>query len=262
MSTGLYDDLAGRRVLVTGGTRGIGAAVVARLAAAGAAVVTTARSTPDEDQPDGVLFVQADATTPDGGATIVGFALDRLGGVDVVVHNVGASFAKPGGAAALDDDDWRLAFDTNVIAAARLDRALLPGMIERRAGSIVHVSSVQWRRPNGTSPAYAAAKAALTNYSKGLAAEVAPHGVRVNVVTPGFIDTSGAQARIEQIARDAGTDTDTARHQLLDVIGGVPLGRPGQPDEVAELVAFLASDRSSYITGAEHVIDGGNVPTI
>ncbi len=144
----------------------------------------------------------------------------------------------------------------------RLDRALLPAMLAQRSGVIIHVSSAQWRRPDGTAPAYAAAKAALTNYSKGLAREMAPHGIRVLTVTPGFIETSAAQARIEQMAAENGTDAAAARQQLITGIGGIPLGRPGRPEEVAELVAFLASDRASYLTASEYVADGGNIPSI
>jgi NAD(P)-dependent dehydrogenase (short-subunit alcohol dehydrogenase family) len=142
--------------------------------------------------------------------------------------------------------------------AGLLDRAILPGMIEQGSGAIVHVSSVQWKRAHESWPAYGPAKAALRSYSKVLAGEFGPAGIRVNTVTPGYIATSGAEARITQIMDRAGISRADAEAELLATIGGVPLGRPGTADEVARLVAFLVSDAAAYITGAEFVIDGGN----
>jgi NAD(P)-dependent dehydrogenase (short-subunit alcohol dehydrogenase family) len=247
--------LGGKRVLVTGGTRGMGAAVAELLAAQEARVIVTARHQDD----DSVLrLIQADLASPEGAAFVADRAAHLLGGLDIVVHCVGASFTRPGGALALTDDDWMQALNTNLLSAVRLDRAVLPGMVEQGSGSIVHISSLQWKRPHQSSPAYGPAKAALRSYSKVLATEFGPMGIRVNTITPGYIATPAAEARIRQIMDQDGISRAQAEAALLDAIGGVPLGRPGTAAEVAQLAAYLVSDAASYITGAEFVIDGGN----
>jgi len=256
--TGDSLDLAGRRALVSGGTRGIGAATARLLAERGARVLVVARGKPDEVTRPDISFVAADVASPAGVQGVAEAVHRSLGGIDIVVHNAGASFARPGGSLALTDDDWMQSLDTNLLAAVRIDRVLSPMMIEQGFGSIVHVSSLQWRRPHSSSPAYGPAKAALTSYSKVLSAELAPTGVRVNVVTPGYIATSGAERRIAQIMRDSAVSKADAEAILLEVIGGVPLGRPGTAVEVAHVVAFLVSDAASYVTGSEYTVDGGN----
>src|SRR5262250_2809000 len=254
-------ELEGKRALVTGGSRGIGEAVVAALREAGATVLTTARAPRELRNAD--LFIAADLSTVEGCAAVVDAVRDRLGGVDVIVHVVGGSSAPAGGFAVLDDSEWRRALDQNLMAAVRIDRALLSSMIAQGSGVIIHVSSIQSRLPlPEATMAYAAAKAALSNYSKALSKEVSPKGVRVVRVSPGWVETDGAVGLVTEIARQNATDYEGGRKIVMDSLGGIPLGRPAKPQEVADLVVFLASPRAASITGAEYVIDGGTVPTV
>jgi NAD(P)-dependent dehydrogenase (short-subunit alcohol dehydrogenase family) len=253
-------ELQGKRALVTGGTQGIGEAVVAALRGAGATVMTTARSKPQGFNAGD--FVAADLSTAEGCAAVARAVRERLGGVDIVVHVVGGSSAPAGGFAVLDDREWQKALDQNLLAAVRLDRALLPAMIEQGSGVIVHVTSIQSRLPlPDATIAYAAAKAALSNYSKSLSKEVSPKGIRVIRVAPGWVETEAAVRLVTELAEKSGADYEGARKALMSSLGGIPLGRPAKPREVADLVAFLASPRAASITGAEYVIDGGTLPT-
>jgi NAD(P)-dependent dehydrogenase (short-subunit alcohol dehydrogenase family) len=251
------DEFTGRTALITGGTRGIGRGIADRLRSGGARVLVAARSVPDGMSPDDVVV--ADVATSSGIEALAAEVLDRFGGVDIAVHNVGGSGQYEGGAATLTDDDWQVALDTNLLAAVRLDRAIIPGMVQRGSGAIVHITSIQRRAPLPTSVPYAAAKAALTNYSKALSNELAPKGIRVNAVCPGYIETESAYRMAVEIAEMNDISVDEARGQIMDSIGGIPLGAPGSPADVGELVAFLVSDRAKYINGAEYVIDGGSV---
>jgi NAD(P)-dependent dehydrogenase (short-subunit alcohol dehydrogenase family) len=254
-------ELAGRRALVTGGTKGVGAAVVETLRNAGVKVVTTARSVPDTS-PEGVSYIAGDLATAEGCQTVADAVLDRLGGVDIVVNVVGGSSAPGGGFAALSDGEWDAAINQNLMSAVRLDRALLPSMIEQGSGVVIHVTSIQHELPlPASTTAYASAKAALSTYSKSLSKEVTPKGVRVVRVSPGWIETEAAVRHAERLAKHAGTDYEGGKKIIMDALGGIPLGRPARPQEVADLITFLVSPRAASITGTEYVIDGGTVPT-
>jgi hypothetical protein len=225
-------------------------------------VLVTARNRPDGHDSSG-QFVAADIATPEGCAEVAGAAERLLGGIDIVVHVAGGSSAPAGGFAVLDDREWQRALDLNLLAAVRLDRALLPAMLNRKMGVIVHVTSIQDRLPlPEATTAYAAAKAALSNYSKALSKEVSPKGIRVVRVAPGWVETEAAAGLIQNLARDANTDAEGARRLLMQSLGGIPIGRPAKPREVADLVCFLVSPAAASITGVEYVIDGGTIPTV
>lgn len=145
----------------------------------------------------------------------------------------------------------------------RLDRALVPGMEAQGAGVVIHVSSIQRALPlPEATTGYAAAKAALTTYSKSLSKEVAPRGVRVVSLAPGWIETKASVQLAERLAADRGVGLDAGRQMIMAALGGIPIGRPSTPEEIAGVIAFLASDRAATITGTELVVDGGTIPTV
>jgi NAD(P)-dependent dehydrogenase (short-subunit alcohol dehydrogenase family) len=253
--------LAGKRVLVTGGTRGVGEAVVERLSQLGARIVATARARPKKPVGD-VHYVSADLATAEGVREAVEAARRHLGDIDILINVVGGSSAPAGGFARLDDAEWTKALDLNLMSAVRMDRALLPAMIAQGSGVILHVTSIQRLLPlHDATIAYAAAKAALSTYSKALSKEVTPKGVRVVRVSPGWVETEASIDFLGGIAANAGTDYEGARQMVMEALGGIPLGRPAKPSEVADLIAFLVSPRAGSISGAEYTIDGGTVPT-
>ncbi|MBP2551583.1 NAD(P)-dependent dehydrogenase (short-subunit alcohol dehydrogenase family) [Neorhizobium galegae] len=253
--------LEGKRALITAGTKGAGGATTGLFRSLGARVLATARSRPDSLPED--LFVAADLKTAEGCAIVAQAVRERLGGVDIIVHMLGGSSAPGGGFAALGEGDWQEELNSNLFPAVRLDKLLVPQMVAQRRGVVIHVTSIQRTLPLPESTtAYAAAKAALSTYSKALSKEVAPQGVRVVRVSPGWIETEASVRLAERLAAQANTDYEGGKKIIMDSLGGIPLGRPSKPEEVANLIAFLASDRAASITGTEHVIDGGTIPTV
>lgn len=254
-------NMDGKRILITGGTKGAGFATFKLLRELGAKILTTARTRSETFSES--AFVAADLMTVEGCEAVGKAVQDHLGGVDVIIHMLGGSSAPAGGISVLSDVDWQNELDLNLFPAVRLDRLLVPGMIKQGRGVIVHVTSIQRELPLPESTtAYAAAKAALSTYSKALSKEVSPKGVRVMRVSPGWIETEAAVRFTQRLAEDAGTDYDGGKKIVMDSLGGIPLGRPAKPEEVANLIAFVASDRAGAITGTEYVIDGGTVPTV
>jgi NAD(P)-dependent dehydrogenase (short-subunit alcohol dehydrogenase family) len=255
-------DLTGRTAVVTGGSKGIGLAVTRALAVNGARVIVGAQHSSDEIQrlaaEREVTFAEVDLADPAGPQRLVEMA---AGTVDVLVNNVGATRARPGGFLSITDDDWATSLTLNLLAAVRATRAVLPGMLAAGAGSIVMTSSVNARLPDPAVLDYSAAKAGLASFAKALSKEVGPHGVRVNTVSPGPVATD------LWLGHDgvAATVSDATGAKAADVAGqaagATVTGRFSRPEEVANLVLYLASDLSANITGSDFTIDGGLVPT-
>ncbi|BDU26947.1 SDR family oxidoreductase [Flavobacterium sp. GSB-24] len=256
------NELSGKIALVTGGTKGAGRAIAERLKNAGATVIISARNQPET--PDKELhFIPADLSKPEAAAKVASEVLERFGKLDILVNNLGGSETPGGGFAALTNTDWEETIQANLLAPVRLDKAVLPKMLEGKSGVIIHIASIQGKLPlyDSTLP-YAAAKAGLINYSKGLSKEVSPKGVRVLTVSPGWIMTEASIRMMERISESSNISIEEAEKGVMAALGGIPYGRPAKPEEVAELVGFLVSPRAGYLTGTEYVIDGGTIPTI
>ena len=256
------NELSGKVALVTGGTKGAGKAIADRLLKAGATVIITARNAPDEAN-DNLHFIAADLSEPTSTQNMIDEVLLTYQKLDILINNLGGSETKGGGFSVLTDQDWETSLQTNLLAPVRLDRGFLPQMIVQKSGVIIHIASIQGKLPlyDSTLP-YAAAKAGLINYSKSLSNEVSPKGVRVLTVSPGWINTTSSQAMMERIAESSSITIAQATKSVMDALGGIPMGRPAEPEEIAEFVGFLVCPRANYLTGTEYVIDGGTIPTI
>ena len=256
--------LSGKVAIVTGASQGIGRAIAQALAAEGADLLLTARR---QEQLETVAAevakagVQAhvhaaDVTDPATAAAITSTALDRFGRIDVVVNNAGKGSPKP--LLELTDEDWQHSFDLNFMSAVRLSLAAIPHMRERHAGRIVNVSSRAGREPDPYFAPYAAAKAAMINFTKALSNAFAGDGVLTNCVVPGLVRTPA----IDDAARRSSEATGKSVEEVMELSikkRGIPIGRIGEPEEIAALVTFLASDRASWITGSTFTIDGGTI---
>ncbi|MFJ9370841.1 SDR family oxidoreductase [Nocardia sp. NPDC101769] len=256
--------LNGRTAIVTGASRGIGLAIVARLIAEGVRVIGAARTITEELRETGAAAVAVDLGTPTGAAELVTQALETLGGVDILVNNVGgAEFNATNGFLDIDDETWRRTLDVNLFSAIRVTRAALPSLIERR-GTVINMSSIVGRAPGAAVADYGVAKAALTALSKALAEQFGPQGVRVNTISPGPVRTAFWESPDGPGGKTAaanGIGIEDFLPQLPAAVG-MTTGRLIEADEIASQVAFLVSDHARSILGTDLYIDGGALKTL
>jgi NAD(P)-dependent dehydrogenase (short-subunit alcohol dehydrogenase family) len=245
----LSKEFAGKRALVTGGSRGIGAATAQRLLDGGATVVVTSRNTHAET-PKGATYIAGDTRTLEGAQKVAKDAIAKLGGLDILVNSAGAARVILPASTAIPDDEWVDSLNINFLAALRVTYASLPELLKTK-GSIVNVTSGGRIAFGGPMAHYGAAKAALNNWSEALAKEVAPKGVRVNIVSPGPIITPGGDEVRKTITSAMGITDE-------QFFATVPLeGRAGKSEDLAEAIVFLLSQRASYITGDNLYVSGG-----
>jgi NAD(P)-dependent dehydrogenase (short-subunit alcohol dehydrogenase family) len=253
-------ELEGKIALVTGGTKGIGKAIADELAHLGATVIVSARNLHDGNQEH--EFIAADLSQSEDIKQLANKILEQYGTLDILINNVGGTSAPAGGFSVLSEKDWEKDLQLNLLAAIKLDKALVPSMIERNTGVVIHISSLNGKLPLYASNfSYGVTKAALNNYSKALANEVASKGVRVIAVSPGMVKTTAMESFLNSYGASIGKNMEETAQLVMDSLGGVPMKRLAQPQEIANLIGFLVSPKASYITGTNYVIDGGTIPT-
>jgi 3-oxoacyl-[acyl-carrier protein] reductase len=262
----MQPSLAGRVAVVTGGSKGIGRAIALELAAAGADLVICARgaaalgAVAEEIRASGhaVEAVSADVSTPGGAALVLERARARFGRVDVLVNNAGKG--SPKRMLELTEDDWHASFELNFMSAVRLSLGCVPPMRQQGGGRIINISSRVGLQPDPYFAPYAAAKAALINFTKNLANAFSKDGILSNCIVPGLVRTEAVEEAARASARATGKSVEEVFAATL-AKRPIPAGRMGEPGDVAALVGFLASPRASWITGSTFTIDGGIVPT-
>ncbi|MGS2738254.1 SDR family oxidoreductase [Sinomicrobium sp. M5D2P17] len=254
-------ELSGKLALVTGGTKGIGKAIADKLSFAGATVVVTARKPPEEKSEH--HFIAADLTDGSDIANLTQNLIQEHGIPDILINNVGGTSSPAGGFQMLSDEDWNRDIELNLLASIRLDKAIVPKMIGKKSGIVIHISSLNGKLPlHESNFSYGVMKSALNAYSKTLANEVAKDGIRVNTVSPGMVRTTAMETFLSGFAQSIGKTVDEATQQIMDGLGGIPLNRLAEPEEIANMVGFLVSDGAGYITGANMLVDGGTFPAV
>jgi NAD(P)-dependent dehydrogenase (short-subunit alcohol dehydrogenase family) len=257
--------LNGKVAVVTGAGKGIGLAITKTLADEGALVVAAARHVEALEQLANVTPVAVDLTRTEAPAELVAKAIETHGRIDVLVNNVGSVHLRLEGFMGTTDEDFAAAMEMNFFIALRATRAALANMLVNGSGAIVNVASVNaFYQPDSAVIDYGAAKAALVNLTKALSQELGPKGIRINAISPGPVETDlwlGKDGVAATVARSTGVDAATAREAIVAGMGGIPTGRFTRPDEVATLVAMLASDRLGNVTGSNYQIEGGLIKT-